>query len=116
MKKRVVGLLGLILVIIVTFFAIILPDSGVSATSSFSDGLVVRVVGVVPNVDITGISNREVFITDMPSFNVSYENVETVQVILKYTDQDGNVKTMILDERTPDYNAGSETFNIRFVK
>ena len=116
-KKQCLGFFGLSLVVAMTMVAASLPTPGASATSStITDTITVRVVGSVPDINIRGITNDAIYVTPERNFSVDYENVETMVVSLEYTDLEGNVTTTVLDESTPDYNAGTETYRIRLIK
>lgn len=116
-KKQCLGFFGLALVVAMTTVAANIPSPGASATSStVTDTIVVRVVGSVPDVNIRGIVNDAIYVNPERNFAVDYENVETMVVSLEYTDLDGNTTTAVLDEATPDYNAGTENYKIRLIK
>lgn len=114
--KKVLGFLGLILVVATTVFAATLPSPGASAatTTSVTDNITVRVVGAVPDINITGVENGGVTVSPSQSFGISYENIDTVTVTLQYTDEDGTVHTTVLDALTPDYEAGTKNYTIDF--
>lgn len=114
-KKRILGFLGLSFVLAATVFAATLPSPDASATSSLSDTLVVRVVGAVPDVKITGIVNGKVYANPNRPFSVSYENVNHLTVTLDYTDLEGNVITKLLDEQYPEYPIGEFDYNIKLI-
>lgn len=116
--KKVLGYLGLALVATTTAVAIVLPGPDTSAASqtSVTDTVTVRVVGSVPNVTILGIDNREIITVPEQAFTLNYENSETVTVSLRHTDLEGNVQNYELDSFTADYNPGSESYNIYFIK
>ena len=111
--KKVLGLLGLVLVVATTVFAATLPGPEASAvTNSVTDTITVRVVGAVPDVNIKNIENGEVLVAPLKSFGIDYENVDTVTVTLQYTDKDGVVHTYPIDSLVPDYVAGSGEYNL----
>ena len=115
-QKKVLGLLGLVLVVAITVIAAVLPGPEASATASVTDTISVRVVGSVPNVTILGIDNGEIITSPNQTFTVEYENSNIVTVTLKHIDLDGETHTYLLDEKEVDYYPGSETYNIHFVK
>ena len=90
-KKRVLGLLGLALVIITTIFAAFLPNPEASAEggiTSVTDTISVRVVGSVPDIlNIKPVSGS-VFIYPDQDLSFDYENVEYLTVTIYYTDKD----------------------------
>ena len=105
-KKRVLGLLGLILVAITTIFAAFLPGPEAEAangTTTVTDTIEVRVVGNQPNVEIISDWKENPEVTkSKQSFTFGYNDVRTVSVYLKYTDAEGNSQTYTLLE---DYDA-----------
>lgn len=115
--KKVLGILGLLVVAAMTCAAIMMPSSEASAaTTSVTDTIVVRVVGSVPKVDIRGITNGAIYVNPSRAFSVDYENVDNVKVYLDYTDLEGTTTSEIIDEFNPDYQPGTEEYLIRLVK
>lgn len=112
-KKQCLGFFGLSLVVAMTVIAANLPSPKALAVSTTVTDITVRVVGSVPDVNILGITSGEAYVDAERDFSVDYENVETMTVSLDYTDIDGNVKTTVLDELTPDYIAGAETYKLQ---
>ena len=110
--KKLLGLLGLLVVVAITIVAAVMPNPEASATSSVTDTINVRVVGVAPNVDIIGIESGETTTTAPHDIKVTYEVVDKVSVTLKYTDKDGNVTTQVLADDVVDYVAGEYIFNL----
>lgn len=90
-KKRVLGLLGLVLVIITTIFAAFLPGPEASAegsVTSVTDTISVRVVGSVPDILNVKPINGSVFIYPDQDLSFDYENVEYLTITIRYTDKD----------------------------
>lgn len=90
-KKRVLGLLGLVLVIITTIFAAFLPGPEASAEggiTSVTDTISVRVVGSVPDILNVKPINGSVFIYPDQDLSFDYENVEYLTITIRYTDKD----------------------------
>lgn len=90
-KKRVLGLLGLVLVIITTIFAAFLPGPEASAEggiTSVTDTISVRVVGSVPDILNVKPINGSVFIYPDQDLSFDYENVEYLTITIHYTDKD----------------------------
>lgn len=90
-KKRVLGLLGLALVIITTIFAAFLPNPEASAeggVTSVTDTISVRVVGSVPDILNIKPINGSVFIYPDQDLSFDYENVEYLTITIRYTDKD----------------------------
>ena len=115
-RKKVLGFLGLSVVVVMLGIALAIPNQRATATSTVTDTIQVRVVGSVPAVSISGIVDNAVYVNPERPFQVSYENVNTVTVSLKYTDLDGNTTDKILDEFVADYEPGIEDYVIDFVK
>lgn len=108
-KKRVFGLLGLVLVVATTIFAALLPGPETSALTSVTDTISVRVVGSVPDVNITSPSNDSVFVIPNQNLSFTYENVGDVLVTIAYTDKDGEIHNYNYAEFDADYYA--DTFS-----
>lgn len=90
-KKRVLGLLGLVLVVITTIFAAFLPGPEASAEggiTSVTDTISVRVVGSVPDILNVKPINGSVFIYPDQNLSFDYENVEYLTITIRYTDKD----------------------------
>lgn len=90
-KKRVLGLLGLTLVVITTIFAAFLPGPEASAEggiTSVTDTISVRVVGSVPDILNVKPINGSVFIYPDQDLSFDYENVEYLTITIRYTDKD----------------------------
>lgn len=105
-KKKVLGLLGLLLVAITTIFAAFLPGPGASAEGNITtvtDTISVRVVGSQPAVRIIGLDEKEVVYPDQP-FSVEYENIYDASVTLEYINQEGETAIYDLGSFTPNYH------------
>ena len=111
-QKKILGFLGLGLVVAVTAIAAALPMPGASATTNVTDTISVRVVGEVAAVRITAPKSETVFIEPDQSIGINYENASEVKVALKYTDGKGVVKNYTLDEFDADYYYGEKTYNL----
>lgn len=101
-KKRVLGLLGLVLVIITTIFAAFLPGPEASAEggiTSVTDTISVRVVGSVPDILNVKPINGSVFIYPDQDLSFDYENVEYLTITIRYTDKDDVEHTIPLLEK-----------------
>jgi len=112
--KKVLGILGLVLVVATTIFAATLPSPNTSATGggSVTDHITVRVVGSAPDITIKDIENNEVITSPSQSFGISYENVDNVIVTLEYTDKDGATHTVVLDTFASDGAPGAKDYNV----
>lgn len=110
-RKKVMGFFGLFIVALMTITAAVIPSPGVSALSTLTDTITVRVVGSVPNVDVAGITNGEVTISKKPPFIVNYENVGSYRVTVKYTNKDGVATSYLLDEVEVDGAVGTKNYD-----
>ena len=114
-QKQVLGFLSLGVVAAMTAVAIALPSPGASAVSSVTDTIVVRVLAGTPDVNIGGITSGAAFADSKQTISVAYENVTNVTAVLKYTDLDGNEKTIEIANEDLDINVpGYLTFDIDF--
>lgn len=114
-KKKLLGLLGLFLVAAVTTFAALLPqtEANASHSSSITDQVEVRVVGSVPLVQFTSPANDTKFSRPKQSISFNYENVTAVDVLIEYTDREGNSHTYSLEAvQGADYQPGSKTYEL----
>ena len=121
-KKRVLGLLGLILVAITTIFAAFLPTPEASATdtTTVTDTITVRVVGDTPDVAITSpiVESGERLIFVIPDQDLSFiwSNTEYVAITVHYTNKDGETRdTQIYSLHDPKYQPGDLTYLIDFL-
>lgn len=116
-RKRILGSLGLVLVVVMTAVAMFLPGPEVSAVdmSSATDVILVRVVGDIPDIQITNIESGSIFITPEQSFGFDYENVSDVTVEIEYTDKDDVTTTYALDAFDANYYPGSKTYNLNLL-
>lgn len=114
-RKKILGLLGLVFVVALTFVAAFIPGPEASAAGEVSvkDTLVVRVIGSQPRVAIAEPQKTN---TDVVNPNqkivVTYENVEKAIITLKYTDQNGVEHTEIIGEVDADYASGTFTYDL----
>ncbi len=109
-RRNVLGLLGLFLVVAVTFFAANLPNPSATATSSVTDTVIVRVVGKTPDVNINAPENGQAFVDPNCEIKIDYANVGTVTVELTYTDTSGvEHPPIMIATLNPDYEPGDET-------
>lgn len=117
-RKKVLGLFCLGLVVAMTVFAAILPAPETQATTTVTDVIQVRVVGSVPDVNMSGIVNESIFTSSDHSITVTYENVNDLDIKVKYKDADGvEYITSLLEglDGHVDYYAGEVTVNFDFI-
>lgn len=108
-KKRVFGLLSLVLVVATTIFAAFLPGPEASALTSVTDTISVRVVGSTPDINIISPSNNSVFVFPDQILSFNYENVGDVLATIKYTDKNGDTHNYNFVEFDANYDA--DTFS-----
>ena len=108
-RKKILGIVGLTLVVAMTVFAVLLPDSGVSAldTNPVTDEVKVRVVGSAPMIKLVYPESGVVFVDPTQYFKFEYENVETTTTEVRYTDGDGIEHIYTIDTVDPDYYPGT---------
>ena len=116
-KKRILGLLGLILVIITTIFAVFLPGPGVSAVdtaNTITDTIHVRVIGETPAVSITNPPESGQKFTKASDIVLSfdYENTERVVITAQYTNKDDQTITYEVADLTTDDVTGNKTLDL----
>lgn len=90
-KKRVLGLLGLILVVVTTIFAVFLPGPEASAEGGIDtvvDSITVRVTGTQPDILNIKPENGSIFVYPDQNLSFDYENVEYLTITMYYTDKD----------------------------
>lgn len=108
--KKVLGLLGLGTVVATTVFAASLPGPDAVAAESVTDTLKITVVGANPDVNITGIESDSITVSPEQPFAVSYNDVETVNVTIKYTNGSDTETTTNFDTIDAGYVAGSKDY------
>ena len=114
-QKKFLGLLGLLLVAVVTVFAVFLPGPGATATSGVTDTVVVRVVGDKPNVEIVGdLKDKDTIVYPKQDISVNYENVEHLTVTAKYKDKDGVEHTIVLVDQDTTEAPGTMPLSLDF--
>lgn len=112
-QKRAFGLLGLLLVFVITIFAATIPEPKASATSSMTDTITVRVVSGNPYVEITSPANGSVFVSPSHDFTFVYSAIDTGVIKLEYTDADGNPQEDILKNIVAiDHDTGHTVVNL----
>ncbi len=115
-QKNFLGILGLILVIATTVFAMLMPSPKTSATtSSVTDTITVRVVGATPRVDFQDFDSGSVLMTPENNFLISYENVETVTITVRYIDLNGVEHTYEYPDSPIDANYEPGTYDLSML-
>ena len=112
-QKRVLGLLGLVLVAAMTIVAAFMPSPTASATTSVTDTIMVRVLDEVPSVEITSPLAGELVSSLNEPITVSYTNTKNFTITVTYVDENGVEHTeTIADVDTPD-EVGEQSFSFR---
>lgn len=108
-RKKILGIVGLTLVMIMTVCAVLLPESGASAldTNPVTDEVKVRVVGSVPMISLIYPEDGAIYVDPSQHFAFEYENVETTTTEVRYTDADGVEHIYTIDTVDPDYHPGT---------
>ena len=104
--KKAIGVFGLVLVAAMTFVAAGIKTPGASAVgASATDTITVRVIGDVPKVNFDNPGEKVDTVDPNQSFKIDYENVESIEVKLDYTNSAGVTTTFVLsDPSDPAYN------------
>lgn len=92
-KKRALGLLGLGLVVIMTFMAAIMPSPNVGAISAVTDTIEIRVVGSVPNAFFTKPDGNVVTTSPDHDLRLSFENITSFRIDYQYIDANNESHT-----------------------
>lgn len=109
--KRVLGILGLLLVVATTVFAVFLPDPSASAISStVTDTIVVRVLSSKPKIEITDPATSVDIAHATQEVKFEYLYLSHIYVLLQYVDSDGNEHTITLKtyDTTLDFETGDD--------
>lgn len=108
-RKKILGFVGLALVVAMTVLAIMLPGAETSAleTNPVTDEVKVRVVGSVPLITLVYPEDGSVFVDPAQHFQFEYENIETTTTEIYYTDPEGNEYVYTIDTIDPDFIPGT---------
>lgn len=109
--KKVVGLLSLGAVAGMTVFAATLPSPSASATSTFTDTMVVRVLGNAPDVSLLQPSGNVSVVGPNQKLEFNYENVKSIRVALRHTSSVNGAVTVVDDFADIDANGVPGTFS-----
>lgn len=110
--KKLFGFFGLGVVATMTVVAIALPSPGVSAISTVTDTITVRVVDDNVNVDINGVESGTTTINPEKDLTITYDNVTRLRVTLTYTDLNGNEQVFNLVDENVEPTPGSLPLNL----
>ena len=111
-KKSLFGSIGLILVVIMTIIAFLIPTNPAAALDSVTDVIQIRVYDSYPNVDINSPVSDDVTVNPEITVDYLYENVDYVDLVLSYTDEDGNPVEILLEHFAPDPSELDPEFGI----
>ncbi len=111
-RKKILGALGLIFVVVMTLVASVIPSPSVDATSSsITQTIRVIVYDEQPAVHILSPENDSTTINPSMAISFSYENVSRVDFALKYQVGDVwttyNLSSFYPENRDPIYNIAS---------
>lgn len=106
-RKKIFGLFGLAIVAVTTIFAAALPGPEASATSTMTDTITVRVIGAGPNITMESPTPDTVVTNSEQRIAFTYEGIEQVQIIVKYTDADGVTHEHLIDTISAGGNPGT---------
>ena len=117
--KKLLGLVGLALVMLLTIVAYLLPTNGVYAegVTAGTDTLIVTVYNINPSIKINEPETD--YLTTSPALDVdfTYENAAYVDFTLTYIDENGATQTVALprfepENLDPTYGVDSDTKRI----
>ena len=104
-QKRTIGLLGLVLVVAMTVFAIFLPSPETSAISTLTDTItvVVRNQDEAPSATINSPASGDKFLTPDHEIKIGHINITDYRVIVVYTDEDGveHAPEVVIEDTNP---------------
>lgn len=101
-KKKLLGILGLVLVAAMTLIASATPSPEAMATSSVTSTIRVIVYDQFPAVSITSPSDLSVTVNKDLTVGFLYENVRYVDLYLDYVDEDGEDVSVLAGTFSPD--------------
>ena len=110
-KKIILGFSGLALVATMTIVAALLPNPSASAISTVTDTITVRVIGNAPSAEIANPTSGETFVSSDQTININYENVATLDLVVKFTDRNGVEHEKILHNGDVAEETGSLSYN-----
>ncbi len=110
-QKRFLGYSGLALLTAVTIYAAFLPNPNVSAASSMTDIITVRVIGHAPSAEVVTPASGETTVYSNWPININYEYTKTLDVTLEYKDRNGDIQTKLLRSGPVE---GGETGSLSF--
>lgn len=112
-KKKLLGFLGLIVVVVMTIFAHSIPTPGAGAVSSITDTIIVHVYDKYPKITITAPENDEILIGPNHAVSYDWENSTSADFILTY---DGATVTTWHEDYAPfgpsEHTAGTGSHDI----
>lgn len=114
-QKKILGLLGLVLVAVMTIFAAFMPNPSASAIEAVgtSDSLEIRVLDEVPSISILNPQSDSLTSSLNDSIMVNYVNLKEFTVTVYYVDSEGvEHETESIPVETPD-ETGVQEFSFR---
>lgn len=86
LKKRILGLLGLIAVIIMTAVAYSMPTNAAEDLTTIVQEITVSVYDKYPTIEITSFNDGDIYLEDILNVEYNYSNASRVEFELKRTD------------------------------
>lgn len=117
-KRRILGLLGLVLVATMTFVAATMPEheAGAISTDTITDTVIVRVTGSVPNVFFTEPTSNVTTTKPAHNIGVAYENVSGMIINYEHTGASGTPDSGVFyAEDELEYIPGNRTLPINLL-
>lgn len=116
-QKKIIGLLGLVVVVAMTLFAAFLPGPRASAISSVTDTITVTVENKdqPPEASISSPSSGEKFLSPEQEIRIDYVNLKQYKLILTYTDLDGEHSPITVIENTDPGATGPAVYDLKTI-
>lgn len=121
-RKKILGIIGLLLVALMTAFAYFLPSESAYAEGAGTDTVQVIVYDSTAAVDITAPASETITTSSTITTTFVYENVSYIELWLDYEDEDGNPQSVQISTYNPAEGpidpmsfytgSGSSTFNL----
>ena len=108
--KKIVGLFGLVLVVVMTIFAAYLPGPGASAISTVTDTITVTVLESRPSVQILEPNSGDITSSLDGQIVVKYDNLSSYSLTVKYIKSNGTEGTQLISSSDNPDEHGEETF------
>ena len=110
--KRILGFLGLGLVVAMTIFAAISPNPEASAASSITDTIVVRVLSSSPDVNIDSPKSGSVFVSPNQTITFDFSKSDDVLVTMEKKMPSGSPQIYTLYSANPYQEPGNDAVSL----